>query len=149
MRSPSTSRPQPPHPNLTRRPTAGFGWLDQSLLLDGWLQRLAPDGIAVLVLLALAADQRGASFFGRARLASTLGMSMQQVDDALKKLVDLELLAFRPWKPGCRDGIWQLLALPPTRCKHSPRTGAHATIAQILASLGFSPTRAAPGCDTE
>ena len=136
MRSPYARRPHPPQPNIIRRPAAGFGWLDQSLLLDGWLQRLAPDGIAVLVLLALAADHHGASFFGRARMAGALGMSMHQVDGALKQLADLQLVAFRPWKPGCRDGVWQLLPVPPSRVQ-GPRTGATLTIAQILSSLGF------------
>ena len=61
-------RPEPPRPELVRRPTGGLGWLPAALLHEGWLARLGPDAAAVLLLLALAADRYGASFYGRARM---------------------------------------------------------------------------------
>ena len=102
----------PPRPDLVRRPTGRFGWLKDRLLHDDWLARLGPEGTSVLVLLALAADRHGASFFGRERMASKLGISRQDVDQALKGMLELRLVAHRPWRQANPDGIWRLLPLP-------------------------------------
>lgn len=61
--------PVPPRPELLRRPEGAFGWLDATLLHDGWLAEVGPHAAAAMLLLALAADRRGASFFGRSRMA--------------------------------------------------------------------------------
>jgi hypothetical protein len=117
-----------------RAPTASFGWLDDRLLHEGWLARLEPPAIAVLTLLALAADRHGASYYGRARMAERLGMAFTQVDAALRRLLDLGLVDHRPWRHGDLDGVWQLLPLPPR--VESPRVSAAAPIGDILAQLG-------------
>lgn len=113
-------RPAPPRPDLVRRPRGAFGWLDARLLHDGWLARLGPRATAVLTLLAIAADEHGASYYGRSRMAAMLEMLLQEVDDALDVLVHVGLVEHRPWRPGCRDGVWQLL--PVRRCS-DPRHG--------------------------
>lgn len=105
--------PVPPRPELLRRPPGAFGWLDARLLHEGWLAHLGPDATAVLVLLALAADQRGASFYGRARMTSRLGIALPAVGRALDRLLKTGLVAHRPWRAGDPDGVWQLLPLPP------------------------------------
>src|SRR5690606_13412452 len=68
-------RPEPPRTDLIRRPSGAFGWLDAELLHAGWLARLGPEGTAALTLLALAADARGVSFYGRSRMAERLGLT--------------------------------------------------------------------------
>jgi hypothetical protein len=128
--------PQPPHPGLLRRPIAGFGWLDDRLLHDRWLADLGADPIAVLVLLALAADRYGASFFSRAKMAVALGFDVARVDHALERLRDSQLVAFRPWRPGQRDGVWQILPLPHHA---SARIGQCISVADILRRLGLAP----------
>lgn len=132
-----------PRPDLVRRPTAGFGWLDQAILNGGWLAQIGPDGSAVLLLLVLAADRHGASFYSRHRMADVLGISLNQVDAALQRLRDLELVDYRPWHKGSREGVWQLLPLPLLR--DQPRAQRVLGIGEILASLGFnvSPSYAA------
>jgi hypothetical protein len=105
-------RVTPPRPDLIRRPDGRFGWLEDRLLRDGWLQRLGPEALAVLVLLALAADRNGCSFFGRQRMADALGLRRHNVDAALARLLQLRLVAHRPWRTGDADGVWQLLPLP-------------------------------------
>jgi hypothetical protein len=131
------SPPSPPRPELERRPTGAFGWLDAELLHDGWLAEVGPHAAATMVLLALAADRRGASFFGRDRMAVVLGMTRHEIDQALQCLLDAGLVAFRPWRSGCVDGVWQLVPLPRRR---SP-TRAFSTLpaADVLRSLGFAP----------
>ncbi len=138
MRRSVRSSPQPPHPDLVRRPTRPFGWLEHGLLHDGWLARLGPDPIAVLVLLALAADRRGASYYGRDRMARELSMNRPQVNQALERLLHLRLVAHRPYQPDHPDGVWQLLPIatpdPTTRRRTTARP---LPLAQILASLGL------------
>ena len=125
----------PPRPDLIRRPAGRFGWLEDRLLSEDWLSRLGPEGTSVLVLLALAADRHGASFYGRERMADRLCMSRQEVDEALSRLLELGLIAHRPWRQGHPDGIWQLLPLPtPKR-----RGGEAVSIADAFCSLGFQP----------
>lgn len=126
--------PTPPRPDLVRRPQAPFGWLEAHLLHDRWLAQLGPDATAVLLLLALAADRRGASFYGRGRMGDSLGMDVGRVDRALGRLLELELVAVRPWRPGSRDGVWQLL---PVERQPDPQRGGVMLIAEVLRSLGF------------
>lgn len=136
----SRPRPAPPRPDLVRRPGGlPFGWLEARLLNDGWLSRLGPDSTAVLVLLALAADRHGASFYGRDRMGVQLGLDRSAVDRALARLLELGLVAHRPWGHGHPDGVWQLLPVPFA----SRREGGTETIASVLASLGL-PRRASP-----
>lgn len=127
--------PAPPRPDLERRPAGSFGWLPFELLHDHWLAELGPHAAAALVLLALAADRRGASFFSRSRMAESLGMSRHEVDVALQRLLDADIVAMRPWRDGGRDGVWQLLPPPPRRS--ATRARDTLSVAEVLRSLGF------------
>lgn len=127
--------PVPPRPELERRPRDAFGWLEADLLHDGWLAEVGPHATAMLVLLALAADRRGASFFGRDRMALVLGMSRHEVDVALQQLIDSGLVDHRPWRVGANDGVWQLL--PPPARRQPDRARQTLSAADILRRLGF------------
>jgi len=105
-------RPTPPRPDLVRAPAGPYGWLDARLLRDGWLARLGPDAAAVLAFLALAADRQGVSFYGRDRMAHALAVDRGRLDVAMRLLVAEGLVAFRPWRAGGADGVWQLLPVP-------------------------------------
>jgi hypothetical protein len=136
----------PPRPDLIRRPAGRFGWLDDRLLREDWLSRLGPEATSVLVLLALAADRHGASFYGRERMAQRLSMNRQEIDQALRRLLELRLVAHRPWRPGHADGIWQLLPIPAPQ----PRGGKAVAIGDVFKSLELprqtenSPTTSTP-----
>ena len=132
MRGP---RPEPPDPQLVRRPNGPFGWLPAALLHGGWLARLGPDATAVLVLLSLAADRRGASFYSRDRMAQRLGLARAAVDRGLARLTELGLVAHRTWRSGSPDGVWQLLPLPAER--ERGRSGRPLLIGEVLAQLGL------------
>jgi hypothetical protein len=129
--------PSPPRPDLERRPAGAFGWLQAELLHDRWLAEVGPHAAAVLVLLALAADRRGASFFSRDRMAQALGMSRHEVDIALQCLLDAGLVDLRPWRNGVCDGVWQLL--PPAPRRQPERARQALSAADVLRSLGFRP----------
>jgi hypothetical protein len=135
--------PVPPRPELERRPKGAFGWLEAELLHDGWLAEVGPHAAATLVLLALAADRRGVSFFGRDRMAAALGISRYEVDEALQRLLDAGLVAHRPWRAGVRDGVWQLVP-PPMRRTHK-RSRQVLTAGDVLRTLGFVASR----CQTD
>ena len=120
---------------MARRPAGAFGWLDAALLHDSWLAEVGPHAAAVLLLLALAADRCGASFFGRSRMAEVLGMSRHEVDVALQRLLDLELVAMRPWRVGGVDGVWQLLPVP--RRQEQARAGRTLSVGELLRRLGL------------
>jgi hypothetical protein len=122
----------PPRPNLLRRPPRGFGWLDAKLLKDGWLQKLGPEPTAVLVLLALAADQHGASFYGRERMADRLSMDRETIDRALARLLQLGLVEHRPWQAGHPDGIWQIMPLPQAPSRSDLTSDATASIGDLI-----------------
>jgi hypothetical protein len=125
----------PPRPKLERRPKGAFGWLEAELLHDGWLAEIGPHAAAIMVLLALAADRRGASFFNRERMAVVLDMSRHEVDVALQRLLDAGLVDLRPWRAGSGDGVWQLLPIPRRRAVKRSRQAL--TAADVLRSLGF------------
>ena len=104
-------RPAPPRPNLRRQPPRSFGWLDARLLQEDWLSLLGPEATAVMAFLALAADERGASFYLRETMVARIGLERRELDRCLDRLQELELVALRPWSDGRADGVWQLLPL--------------------------------------
>jgi DNA-binding transcriptional ArsR family regulator len=114
------------------------------LLHEHWLRRLQPDATAVLLLLALAADRRGASYYSRGRMADSLGMDVGRVDRALERLLDAGLVDLRPWRTGGRDGVWQIL---PVERSVTTRSAKCMSVADLLRSLGVfqQPTPDAPG----
>lgn len=129
------TRPGPPRPDAVRKGTGGFGWLDARLLNDRWLARLGPDAIAVMALLALAADRNGVSYYARDSMAVATGLDVLRVDRALAMLIEHGLVAMRPWRNGRKDGVWQLLPMPELRRER--RAGAILTASQLLERLGF------------
>ena len=132
----------PPRPDLIRQPAGHFGWLEDRLLSEHWLTRLGPEATAAMVLLALAAERRGASFYGRERMANEIGMSRQNLDQALKRLLELRLVLHRPWRQGHPDGIWQLLPLPTST--QQPRGGDALAIGEVFKTLGLQPPKPRP-----
>jgi len=129
----SRPRPIPPYPNQIRQPISSFGWLETSLLHDGILAGLRPEAISVLLLLALAADEKGASYYGRGKMGAMLGMDMESVTNALRCLLDHGLVGFRPWRPGLKDGVWQLL--PVKKIEEKRQNGCH-SLRDIMNRLG-------------
>ena len=132
--------PTPPHPDMLRRPRGPFGWIEDRMLRDGWLARIGVDAVGVLVLLVLAADRRGASFYSRDRMAGALRIDRARVDAALAELLDHRLVDMRPWRPGHREGVWQILPVPESS-RDSDRIGGVMRAADVLRLMGLADER--------
>ncbi len=78
-------------------------------------------------------------------MAERLGLGADRLDRALRGLTELGLVAFRPWRVGHRDGVWQLLPLA-QRIDHA--RGGEMRIGAILAQLGL-PMRDGEGPDRQ
>jgi len=70
-------------------------------------------------------------------MADALGIDPGRVDLALDRLLELEIIALRPWRTGIRDGVWQILPIEKQRTP--PRDGKTMPIAELLRSLGLAP----------
>lgn len=89
-----------------------FGWADVRLLREGWLEVLTAEATSVYFFLCLAANREGVSFYRRARIGAALGLDDSAVSKALRRLLELELVAYRPFREGAADGFHQLLPIP-------------------------------------
>jgi hypothetical protein len=75
------------------------------LLTGGTLAAMSPNARQLYLFLALAADRRGLSFYGDARIQQILGFSQAELEAARTELLDRDLLA-------CDGRDHQLLSLP-------------------------------------
>ena len=102
-----------PAPDRVRRiGQSGFGWLDGGLLREGWLEVLSTEELAIYAFLCLVADRQGVSWYRHRRIGDALGIPEAEARAALKRLCELDLVAYAPFRPGAPDGFHQVLSLP-------------------------------------
>lgn len=83
----------------------GFAFIPNRFLLDGFFAALGPDELPLYLLLVLAADRRGMSFYHYDTVCSLLQIPREQYVWARDSLVHKDLIAF--------DGTcFQVLELP-------------------------------------
>ena len=106
MPSPSRSARPPIVPDRVRAiGREGFAFLPNRFLRDGFFASLSRDELTLYLLLVLAGDRQGVSFYGYDALCSLLGTHLDRFLVARNALIDLDLVAF--------DGTrFQVLALP-------------------------------------
>ncbi len=90
----------------------GFGWLTAALWRDGWLALLTPQAAKAYMFLCLVADCQGVSYYRRDRIGRALDLDVQELHAALTQLEKLDLVAYRPFRPGAADGFRQVLNVP-------------------------------------
>jgi hypothetical protein len=84
-----------------------FAFLPHRFLREGFLASLAPDELRLYLLLVLAADRNGLSFYHYDSLCSLLELPLETYIRARNALIDKDLIAF--------DGTrFQILSLPDT-----------------------------------
>ena len=83
----------------------GFAYLHHRFLRDGFFSSLAPDELRLYLLLVLAGDRRGLSYYHYDRLCSILEFGLDEYIAARNGLIESDLVAY--------DGTrFQVLSLP-------------------------------------
>lgn len=95
----------PPRPDRLRMVEKPFGWLPCRLLTHGTLNAMSPDERQLYLLLALASDRSGLSYWGERRIQDTLGCTQVQLFGAREALLARDLIAYD-------GGTYQLLSWP-------------------------------------
>jgi hypothetical protein len=94
-----------PRPDRVRTVERPFGWVPCRMLTNGTIASMSPDERQLYLVLALAADRQGVSFYGDKRIARILACTQQELELARHALMARELVAY--------DGAtYQLLPLP-------------------------------------
>ena len=122
---------RPLQPDRLRTIERPFGWLPCRLLTGGMLARMSGPARQLYLLLALAADRRGLSFYGDRHIQQTLGLDPDELEDARAELIAVDLLAFE-------DGTYQLLSWP-TASRRRPAAPAPADDAPVVRSSPKEP----------
>jgi hypothetical protein len=103
-------------PELRRRLTPPFAWVDRRFLFDGYLGRLSPKENLLYFFLVLVADRDGLSFYSYDRICELLQFTVDDYIRARNGLIKKELIAF--------DGRqFQVLDLPRREILRMPGAG--------------------------
>ncbi|BBO66129.1 hypothetical protein DSCA_00590 [Desulfosarcina alkanivorans] len=95
------------NPDRIRRIHGGFSFVPHRFLSQGFLSSLQQKEILLYLLLVLASDRHGLSFYSYDTICSLLQMNLDQYINARNGLIDKDLIAF--------DGtVFQVLELPAT-----------------------------------
>lgn len=108
--NPSRDRRPPIIPDRVRRiGDDGFAFIPNRFLRDGFFASLSPEELRLYVLLVLASDRDGLSFYHYDRLCSLLETPLERYLELRNALIEKDLIAF--------DGIrFQVLSLPAKPC---------------------------------
>jgi hypothetical protein len=99
-------------PQRTRTIPASFAWIDHRLRSEGILPRMRPEDLGLYLFLTLAADQQGLSCWRLDRVEQALPcFDRHTLWDARSRLIQLDLIAYRPWRMGDPDGCYQVLSV--------------------------------------
>lgn len=92
-------------PDRIRNPEGRFSFIPHRFLLDGFLRSLSVPELLLYFFLSLASDKNGISYYGQPSICSHLHMEEPIYQQALKALMDKDLIAY--------DGrLFQVLSLP-------------------------------------
>ena len=123
-------------PDRVRRPPRSFAWIDHRVRSSGWLPLLDPPEIGLYLFLVLAADRDGLSCWRLDRIEREMPCFERNVLwRARTRLVELDLVAFRPWRAGDPDDICQVLSIRP------PNPASPPSLCAALAALGSTSPR--------
>jgi len=99
-------------PQRVRRVPRSFAWIDHRLRSEGFLERLRPEDLGLYLFLALAADRNGLSCWRLDRIERAIPcFDRHALWEARTRLVELDLIAYRPWYKNEPDGCYQLLSV--------------------------------------
>jgi hypothetical protein len=121
-------------PERLRRVPRQFGWVDQRLVRERHISRVPPNALALYLLLCLAADAEGLSYYSDATAGRLLSLSSGQVSQAREDLIRASLIAYRA-------PFYQVLSLEPASMALPPgpaasaRSGGLSSIGDVLRQM--------------
>ena len=99
-------------PQRIRNMPPSFAWIDHRLRSEGVLPRLRPEDLGPYLFLTLAADRHGLSCWRLDRIQHAVPcFDRHALWDARTRLVELDLIAYRPWRHDDPDGCYQVLSV--------------------------------------
>ena len=101
-------------PQLRRQIKGSFSWIDHRFIRDGHLRKLTRDEIALYTFLVLVGNRDGVSYYRIEKICNHLDcMEWSDFHVARDRLIDLGLIAFRPFSHHDPNGFYQVLSLDP------------------------------------
>ncbi|MGA2402042.1 MAG: hypothetical protein ABSG91_10075 [Syntrophobacteraceae bacterium] len=101
-------------PERVRRIEGSFAFVEHRFLRDGFWVSLSHDELLLYLLLIMAADRAGLSYYGYDKLCTLLCLPVDEYIVARNALMDKDLIAF--------DGrLFQVLSLPPKPVRDTVR----------------------------
>ena len=82
---------------------------DQGKGSDMLLEVQASSDEVVYLFLALAADRHGVSFYRKEKICDFVGLDWTEFEVARRRLVELSLIAFQPYRASNPNGYYQVL----------------------------------------
>jgi len=100
-------------PDRIRKIPKSFAWIDHQLRTNGSFQLMTGDDVGFYFFLALAADKLGLSCWRLDRVEREMPwLNLNTLRAARQRLIELQLVAYQPWRRGAVDGCYQLLTVP-------------------------------------
>jgi hypothetical protein len=115
------------HPQRLRHiPPEGFSWIDRRLLREGWLELLSQEALLLYLLLVIASDAQGLSFYADPTVVRILKLTHEDLFRARAELEKQRLI-------GYRCPLYQVFDVPrrqlgPSRDAKRPRKEAQPTL---------------------
>ena len=121
-------------PQRIRKIPPSFAWIDHRLRSEGFLERLRPEDIGLYLFLALAADRNGLSCWRLDRIQHAMPcFDRHKLWDARRRLAELDLLTYHPWRCDEPDGCYQLLSIQ--RMENPIAPELQETLSKVFARL--------------
>ena len=99
-------------PQRIRKVPGSFAWIDHRIRSEGILKRMQPADVGLYLFLALAADRNGLSCWRLDRIEREVScFDRHGLWAARDRLIELGMIAYRPWRRGEPDGCYQVLSV--------------------------------------
>jgi hypothetical protein len=80
-------------PRRVRYPKGAYGWVELKVVTSGRLEQLGSEAALTYLFLCTVGNMLGLSFWSRPRMARTLGLSLEAVEIAIRRLREGDLIA--------------------------------------------------------
>lgn len=108
-------------PYRRRNVPRSFAWIDHRIRSEGILKRLEPADLGLYLFLTLAADKNGLSCWRLDRIERDVPcFDRHALWAARDRLIELDLIAYRPWRKSDPDGCYQVLSVERPKDNLSP-----------------------------